>query len=163
MTKYFIIILLFSFPLNVQEKNSNLSQEEIDVLINTHNKWRKEVGVPTLTWSDDLSKIAEKWAKELKKQGCAFKHSKYQYGENLFTGTTGYYNAEYVVNAWGSEKEFYSYKKNKCDKGKMCGHYTQMVWKNTTKVGCAKIICGGMETWVCEYDPPGNYVGKKPY
>jgi len=163
MIKYILAFLLLPLtPLDTPSSN-NLSQEEIDSILKTHNIWRKDVGVPPLTWSNELSKVAKKWALELQKQGCAFKHSKYQYGENLFTGTTGYFDAEYVVSAWGSEKEFYNYKKNKCKNGEMCGHYTQMVWNNTTEVGCAKITCNGMDIWVCEYNPPGNYIGKKPY
>jgi len=161
--KYLISILFFTLLTSTPEVGHNLSDQEIEDLITTHNKWRADVGVGKITWSDELSKVAAKWARELKKKGCAFEHSGYKYGENLFTGTSGYYDAKYVVNAWGSEKEFYSYKKNTCKPGQMCGHYTQMVWKNTTKVGCAKIVCDGMETWVCEYDPPGNYVGQKPY
>jgi pathogenesis-related protein 1 len=38
-----------------------------------------------------------------------------------------------------------------------------MVWKNTTEVGCAAIECNGMTLWVCNYNPPGNYRGQKPY
>ena len=45
----------------------------------------------------------------------------------------------------------------------MCGHYTQIVWETTQKVGCAKIQCDGFDLWVCNYDPPGNWVGEKPY
>src|SRR3979409_941582 len=40
------------------------------------------------------------------------------------------------------------------------GHFTQVVWKSTTKLGCAKNTCslGGVSgtLWACEYDPPGN-------
>ena len=45
----------------------------------------------------------------------------------------------------------------------MCGHYTQIVWKTTTEFGCAKSICEGNVTWVCNYNPPSNWVGEKPY
>ena len=85
------------------------------------------------------------------------------HGENLWKGTTGYYTVGDAVDSWGNEKEFYNYNKNKCKSGEVCGHYTQIVWANTTKVGCAKMECDGFTTWVCEYDPPGNWVGEKPY
>jgi pathogenesis-related protein 1 len=45
----------------------------------------------------------------------------------------------------------------------MCGHYTQIVWRNTKAVGCAVGGKGAREVWVCDYDPPGNYVGQRPY
>ncbi len=67
------------------------------------------------------------------------------------------------MDAWGNEKPDYFYAKNKCKPRKMCGHYTQIVWKTTKKVGCAKIICDEMDVWVCNYDPPGNWIGQKPY
>jgi len=45
---------------------------------------------------------------------------------------------EKVVDSWGSEKADYDYANNSCTPGKMCGHYTQMVWRATTTVGCAR-------------------------
>ncbi|MGB3466969.1 MAG: CAP domain-containing protein [Cyclobacteriaceae bacterium] len=161
--KFLLIFLSACLFVNTPSAEHNLSEEEIKVLIEEHNRWRSEVGVQDIEWSDELAKVAADWAKELKNQGCAFKHSRTKYGENLFTGTTGYYHAKDVTDSWGGEKADYNYTRNTCKPGKMCGHYTQMVWKTTTKVGCAKINCDGMTTWVCNYDPPGNYIGRKPY
>lgn len=161
--KYIFILLLLTGVAPKENPDHNLSNEEIKILTDVHNQWREEVGVPPLEWSDTLAQAAAKWALELKKQNCAFKHSRTKYGENLFTGTAGFYDANYVVNAWGGEKKDYNYQKNDCKPGKMCGHYTQIVWKSTKKVGCAKIECDGRTTWVCEYYPAGNYVGRKPY
>ncbi|MBV6647658.1 MAG: pathogenesis-related family 1 protein [Cyclobacteriaceae bacterium] len=161
LLKYFILPLLIASPMD-KSVVTIASQEEIKILIERHNYWRAEVGVGPITWSEEMAVEANKWALELKKN-CGFYHSKGKYGENLWKGTTGAYPTSYVVDAWGSEKADYKYKSNKCKTGKMCGHYTQIVWKNTTKVGCAKIECDGMTTWVCEYDPPGNWVGQKPY
>jgi hypothetical protein len=36
------------------------------------------------------------------------------------------------------------------------GHFTQVVWKQTKQIGCAKVTCKGMDIYVCNYDPPGN-------
>ncbi|MCV9386776.1 CAP domain-containing protein [Reichenbachiella ulvae] len=138
-------------------------EDEIELIIDRHNFWRNEVGVADIQYSQELAEVAYTWAQELKKQGCAFKHSKNSYGENLFKGTHGYYTAGDAVDAWGNEKKDYNYKKNICESNKVCGHYTQIVWRNTTEVGCAKVICEGNVTWVCNYNPPGNYVGQKPY
>lgn len=142
-----------------------LSQEEIDIVLERHNAWRTDVGVTEeLVWSNEMAKLAEDWARKLKRKNCGFEHRpNNNYGENLFMGTTGYYDAADVVNAWASEKADYNYNRNKCKPGKMCGHYTQIVWETTKRVGCAKIECGGNDIWVCNYDPPGNWVGEKPY
>ncbi len=142
---------------------SAVSDEEITVILERHNFWRAEVGVEPLEWSDELSEIASKWAKALKKDNCGFYHSDYGFGENLWKGTTGYFTVGDAIDSWAGEKADYNYKRNKCRQGKVCGHYTQIVWANTKKVGCAKITCNGSTTWVCEYDPPGNWVGQKPY
>ncbi|MBT3220365.1 MAG: hypothetical protein HN348_14865 [Proteobacteria bacterium] len=63
-------------------------------------------------------------------------------------------------NLW--EQEYYNYGTNGCSDG--CGHYTQLVWSSTERVGCAFDNCAdGSEIWMCTYDPPGNVVGEKPY
>ena len=70
-----------------------------------------------------------------------------------------------VVDDWSSERANYDYKNNSCPTGKMCGHYTQVVWKSTTRVGCGVAVCDDSreQVWVCQYQPPGNWVGRKPY
>jgi len=55
----------------------------------------------------------------------------------------------------------YNYKTNRC-KG-MCGHYTQIVWRDTKELGCGVARGGDREIWVCDYSPPGNYQGRLPY
>ncbi|KAK4254085.1 hypothetical protein QN277_009514 [Acacia crassicarpa] len=69
-----------------------------------------------------------------------------------------------AVKLWVNEKAYYDYSSNSCAAGKQCGHYTQVVWKNTIRVGCAKVRCNNGGTFIsCNYDPPGNYVGRRPY
>jgi pathogenesis-related protein 1 len=162
-TIWFVTILIqVILPFIVFSQNSNLpTDQQINELLAEHNKYRAEVGVPPLVWSDAMAQEAYKWAKSLKKDRCGFYHSKNKFGENLWKGTTGYYSIIDVIGSWGGEKKDYNYAKNSC-KG-VCGHYTQMVWKNTTEVGCAAIECNGMTLWVCNYNPPGNYKGQKPY
>lgn len=156
------IVLLFSLILSLIPSEPNLTKTEISETLATHNEWRAKVNVPPLVWDEGLAKTALKWAKQLKNEGCAFKHSQAQgLGENLFMGTTGFYGPKEVVDAWGNEIEEYNYEDNSCSG--VCGHYTQVVWKTTKKVGCAKIECDGNDIWVCNYDPPGNWVGQKPY
>lgn len=157
----FLFILAGSSPVD----QTALSEEEIQVILERHNYWRADVGVnEKLVWSDEMADLAADWARKLKRMKCGFEHRPdNQYGENLFMGTSGAYDAKYVVDAWAGEKVDYNYNKNKCKPGKMCGHYTQIVWQTTRKVGCAKIECGEYDIWVCNYDPPGNWVGEKPY
>jgi len=165
MRTLFLTLFLFTISSHSPKNQNELSQEEINIIVETHNYWRADVGVSeTLVWSEEMAKLAADWAKQLKKKNCGFEHRpNNNYGENLFMGTSGYYGPKDVVDSWASEKADYNYARNKCKSGKICGHYTQIVWETTQKVGCAKIDCGGYDIWVCNYAPPGNWVGEKPY
>lgn len=138
-------------------KPSSISQS----IVAAHNAVRAKVGVGPLAWSDDLAKIAQDWVDKLIANG-HFEHSRNpKTGENLYEMTGASASPEIVVNAWASEARDYNYTANTC-RG-VCGHYTQIVWADTKEVGCAVAKKGSREVWVCEYGPPGNYVGRKPY
>ena len=142
-------------------------------IIAAHNAWRSQVGVGALTYSDTLAASAQAWANQLKtSNNCDMKHSGASgVGENLYwasawsNGPAQNVKSADVVNAWGAEKADYTYATNTCAAGKVCGHYTQVVWKSTTSVGCGMAVCDSPknQVWVCQYAPAGNYVGQKPY
>ena len=144
-----------------------------DAMTAEHNRWRSRVGVPELKWSDKLADVAQNWAETLKKDGCGFYHSTgNKYGENLFMSSALMYSdgrrelanvtAKDAVDSWGNEVKDYNYADNSCSG--VCGHYTQVVWKDTKEVGCARTVCDDKsQIWVCNYFPAGNYVGQKPY
>ena len=133
-------------------------------ITDAHNIIRAEKGVDDLWWSEELAEISMDWLVHLSESGCMMEHNwDSPYGENLFWST---YDAtgEEVVNSWASEEAFYDYESNSCQEGEQCGHYTQVVWSSTTKVGCAVLDCSdGSELWMCNYDPAGNWVGEQPY
>ena len=85
------------------------------------------------------------------------------YGENLYWSYNKSPDSKMVVDAWGSEIKDYDYATNTCNPNKVCGHYTQVVWRDTKEVGCGVAYCGKEQVWVCNYSPPGNFVGQKPY
>lgn len=147
--------------------------------ITAHNQWRAKVGVTEqLSYSPALAVSAQAWADNLKQTNhCQMRHSKPdgKYGENIFWGSALNWSdgrkelqkvsPQQVVDSWGSEQKDYDYANNSCTPGRMCGHFTQMVWRETTTVGCAMAVCEDTETqvWVCQYQPAGNRVGKQPY
>ncbi|KAE8381098.1 CAP domain-containing protein [Aspergillus bertholletiae] len=141
-----------------------------DTILSSSNLYRKDHNASDLVWNETLTQYAKAWA-----EGCKWKHSHGPYGENL---AFGYQNASTAVFAWGNEYRLYDFKKP-TGFSEETGHFTQLVWRATTDVGCAAIDCGysngtddnekrgdtGSYTraqgWyvVCEYSPPGNVLG----
>ncbi|CAL4969401.1 unnamed protein product [Urochloa decumbens] len=140
------------------------AQDTAQEFLDLQNAARAEVGVAPLSWDDTVAAYARTYAAE-RKGDCELLHSGGLYGENIFWGSAGAnWTAADAVSAWVSEKQSYNCSDNSCG-GQSCGHYTQVVWANTTTVGCATVTCDGRNGVfiVCEYDPPGNLVGQRPY
>jgi pathogenesis-related protein 1 len=87
---------------------------------------------------------------------------KQEHGENLFMGAAQYYGVTDAVAMWAREKSAYHGKPIEMSTLHAYGHYTQLVWKNTRRLGCAKAESGGNVIIVCNYDPPGNVLGQTP-
>ena len=132
-------------------------------LLTTHNLYRAELELPPLIWSADLEKSALAWAEDLASRN-AFQHSQSANGENLWKGTAGAYSQADMVHSWGSEKQYYVHGTfPKVTTGGVVGHYTQMIWRQTTQVGCGLASGKGFDVLVCQYNPPGNWMGQSPY
>ena len=107
--------------------------------LNAHNQARAQVGVGSMRWDEKVASYARNYVNKLK-GNCKMVHSGGPYGENLawssadLTGTA-------AVNMWVGEKPYYNYNSNSCAAGKICGHYTQVVWRNSVRLGCAKVRC----------------------
>lgn len=164
-------------------RSSQLSSEPTRFrgMVALHNQVRANHGLPPLKWSARLAGYAREWANELaNNHNCSMMHRpqhgqfKQRFGENLFWASPEHWsNGEVrvqklspteVVNAWAEEKEFYDYRTNRCVPGEDCGHYTQIVWRESQNVGCAIAVCQDKsQLWACNYDPPGNYIGERPY
>jgi uncharacterized protein YkwD len=130
-------------------------------MLAAHNAVRARVGRVPLSWSDRLAALSQDWADALLARKQFVHRPNSAYGENLFEITGATASSAQVVHAWAAESQNYDYSSNRC-RG-VCGHYTQIVWGDTKEVGCAVARGGGREVWVCDYDPPGNWVGKRPY
>uniref|UniRef100_UPI0040571909 CAP domain-containing protein n=1 Tax=Candidatus Electronema sp. TaxID=2698783 RepID=UPI0040571909 len=142
------------------------------VMLAAHNRWRAEVGVPDISWSESLAETAKSWADHLSSSGCAMYHSGYDYGENIYKATALIWSngrrqmqkrtPQQIIDSWASERKDYYYVDNACYG--VCGHYTQIVWRDTTEVGCAVSVCPDKsQIWVCSYAPTGNVEGQRPY
>jgi hypothetical protein len=87
------------------------------------------------------------------------------YGENLFWALRDHWNASKVVKYWGDERNLYDPNTNECINNSVCGHFTQIVWNATQRVGCAHVLCHNIQghLFVCSYDPPGNIYYHGPF
>ncbi|XP_067283623.1 GLIPR1-like protein 1 isoform X2 [Pseudorasbora parva] len=157
----------------------------IEECVREHNMGRTNVNPPAsnmryMTWDEGLAVTARAWARF-----CIFKHNIHRkevrrvhptfpsVGENIWVGYPySYFTVKSAVKSWVDEVKDYNYYQNQCTK--VCGHYTQVVWADTYKVGCAAQACpnGVAETgfstlpaiiFVCNYATAGNYQGEAPY
>lgn len=142
-----------------------------DGFVAAHNLHRARVSpaakppLPSVTWSNELAAQARAWAER-----CQFDHSNTDLGENL-SARTDSADPEVIVAAWAVEGDAFDYKRNRCASGEVCGHYTQVVWRDSTQIGCGMARCdaggpfGDHEwfMWVCNYSPAGNWSGQRPY
>ncbi len=139
--------------------------EIVKEILAAHNKYRLQLGISPLNWSKALADKAQQWADHLAQTG-RFEQS--GPGQNLAMGTTGEFSLTDFVDIWGQEQEYFipditfphvSTTGSWVD----VAHYTQVVWKNTTEVGCGIARGNGRDILVCQYNPPGNAIGHKVY
>jgi uncharacterized protein YkwD len=117
--------------------------------------------VPPVTWSDELAGTAQAWAEHLRDTlKCGLAHSDTRDGENLAAGKD--MDAEHAVRMWAGEIDRYNYSPI-YEFEPRSGHYSQLVWRKTTNIGCGRASCGRNAVVVCRYSPAGNHIGKAPY
>ena len=173
MKTVYIIISLALFITNTyaqevpETTGSSVTKADAQQALDLHNKVRADVGTPPLEWSAELSSFAQAWANHLAATNCSFEHRPDQgewstsYGENIFMGNGVVYTAKDASDSWYSEIKDYT--PGNADFSNT-GHYTQMVWRTTTKVGMGVSTCSdGSYIIVANYDPAGNMAGENPY
>lgn len=147
------------------EREPELSDFAREMLI-AHNLARSKPGVPSLVWSNKLALLAQKWADTLAATG-EYKMEAIQgiYGQNIaYAGPPGRFKGGFIVESWAAEVRNFDYEKNACVNPSLkCYHYTQVVWRSSKYVGCATARDAQRDIWVCDYDPPGNEMGVRPY
>lgn len=149
---------------------SDISIEDAQQALDFHNKARKDVGVAPLTWSVELSQYAQEWAEHLAANyNCGLVHRPSDQdpkntGENIAGGNDRQHTALDASQRWYSEIKDFKNIPIHADYVQVVGHYTQMVWHNTTQVGIGIAKCSDNKyIIVANYNPPGNYIGQKTY
>ena len=161
-------LLLLASPLLI---SSNGYRTDFNTrLLEAHNRARAEVGSRPMQWSAELAQDAKVWANHLAATG-KFEHSPDEagvepQGENLWAGTPGAYQPESMVGLWVAEKRDYKPgifpDNSRSGNLENVGHYTQLVWADTTQVGCSMTRGLKEEVLVCRYSAPGNVMGQRP-
>jgi len=141
------------------------------VILVAHNRARGDVGVAPLVWSDALATSAKGYAETMARTG-RFEHAVQpmgpgRQGENLWTGTRGAYRFEEMAGHWIAEKRDFvnlpTPQFSRTGRWQDVGHYTQMVWRGSTAVGCAIASNRTDDYLVCRYAPPGNVMGQAAF
>ncbi len=148
------MMLGFSFSTPIMAATTT----EIEQWLQAHNNYRTLHGVSAVTWSETIAANAQIYA-----DTCPSVHSNSGYGENQAWAS---YNMGIgsIVQMWYDEEPNYDY--NDPGFSSDTGHFTQVVWKATTEIGCA--FATGCDSdwpymanaWVCQYNPPGNYISQ---
>lgn len=140
---------------SASSSSSSASSSDIDAWLTAHNTVRQQHGANNLTWSADVASTAQAYADQ-----CNFEHSGTSYGENL-AEASGDPDIASAVQLWADEASEYD------TSNPTYSHFTQMVWKSTTELGCGYAKCsniyadyGGGVLYVCNYNPAGNVVGE---
>lgn len=142
-------------PIN---SSSSTASSDSQTFLDLHNEFRTLYDADAVTWNDTLASYASEAA-----SSCKFAHTGGPYGENLASGVGGGYNITIGFNSWTNEASDYD------SSNPQPSHFTQVVWKSTTQIGCAVTSCadGTLFTGygadsvyiICEYYPPGNVIG----
>lgn len=103
-----------------------------------------------------MTEYATDYAKKFDCNNVQLIHSGGPYGENL---AAGYAGGKDPVNAWYDEIKEYDYLNPGYSEA--TGHFTQLIWKDSTQMGCAKVTCDNVwrQYTICEYSARGNVVG----
>lgn len=145
---------------------ATFTSEQKSELLAAHNKYRSEMSETSLAWSDSLAAGAQDWARHLADDVHSLRHSgEAGEGENLAMWSTGRASLTQLVDMWGAEKHYFidsSFPSvSTTGDWKTVAHYTQMIWRKTTDVGCGFATGGGYDFLVCRYSPQGNFMGEK--
>ncbi len=136
-------------------------------LILSQNRERTALGLSDLSWDPALAAAARTYAAELAatdKWQHSPEESRVGQGENLWMGTRGAFAIDEMVGAWLAERSMFRAGTfpyvSKTGNWEDVGHYTQIVWHGTRRVGCSLDSSAKFDYLVCRYAEPGNVMGE---
>ena len=174
---------------------ADFTPQQEQAVLDGHNEIRSDVASglvgnePTATdmvkldWDDDLALVAQNWVDQ-----CIWDHNSNRTSEygalvggNIYVGenlavylTTGSPPnlVDFALDIWFDEVADYTYGPLTNAAADSSGHYTQLVWADTHRVGCGLAVCPGTPFGypnytayyiACDYARGGNFIGFYPY
>jgi uncharacterized protein YkwD len=135
---------------------AGLTGGDEQAMLTAINASRAKHCVPAQTWSAQLAAAAQVWVNKctMTPGTNVFAHDpqRGQTGENLAWGTS--LSPQQAEQLWYNEVSHYNFAAPAYSSA--VGHFTQLVWRASTQVGCAKATCGGQVLLSCRFSPPGN-------
>ena len=163
-----LVVMLAGLCAAGPARASSFASEFPARILAAHNAERARMGMAPLVWDAALGTAAATYAQQMAFTGM-FQHSNRQarrgVGENLWMGTHGAFSPEAMVGGWASEKRYFMPgvfpNNSRSGNWEDVGHYTQMIWPTTTRVGCALASTARVDYLVCRYATAGNIDGHK--
>lgn len=161
-----LLLPMSALLLSAAEPNTQFETQ----ILAAHNIERAGLGLPPLTWDDELAVGAKQWSSYLAKAR-RFEHSPNEpgaqpVGENIWGGTAGRFQPVSMVGLWIAEKQHYQPgvfpRNSRTGDVRDVSHYTQVIWRQTTKVGCGISRAYNEDILVCRYARAGNIIGGSP-
>uniref|UniRef100_A0A0K8R989 Putative antigen 5 protein n=1 Tax=Ixodes ricinus TaxID=34613 RepID=A0A0K8R989_IXORI len=131
--------------------------------VDRHNHYRKLHRSPRLVQNTKINLWAQAWADYIASIDQMRHRDGNPYGENIYRiGPVqhGYKpKAKDVVDAWYREIQYYNF--SNPGFSSKTGHFTQVVWRATSMLGCGWARSYTRYIYVvCNYNPPGNILNK---
>ncbi len=163
LKKSILVLFLFLSSVLVQYSTAQnlFSGKEKKQLLSEHNFFRSIVGAKKIIWSKTLENDALVLADKIAQKPISYTND-FDYGLNLYKSSIRP-KPELIVKTWADEQIYYN-GNTISQKGLLVyQHYTQIIWKQTTTLGCAMSKTkAGTYIVVCFYNPKGNTLGEKP-
>ncbi|KAK8123197.1 hypothetical protein PG984_011867 [Apiospora sp. TS-2023a] len=177
-----VVIVTAPVATDYPTPNRPISANKLQVAaINSHNEHRSNHSAPEATWNERIAGYAANTAAT-----CKYAHDMKQgdadYGQNIAMwglssgaeklGDVGAINMA-ITDMWYNGElglflpSYYGEDSPDMQNFEKWGHFSQLVWKKSTGVGCQAQFCpkgtmnDAMDTWfmVCNYYPAGNMGG----
>ena len=136
-----------------------LTDDDVSAAVDRHNALRALEGAANMqlmVWDEDVALRAASWALQ-----CNDGHPEYHKDGQNIAGGKNPKNLAPEIDSWYREKAHYNFDTPKCRKE--CGHYKQVVWASSRKVGCVVSRCPYNVRTTCNYSPAGNLYNYRPY